>query len=234
MIGRNGSATKNSARVRVVRSEEGEFGTGQRVATLLSADPRGQADEPSDDMSDRRGPTEMPRGAAGRIEMAVRSHLTSVWRVLRRSGLRGADADDATQDVFWIFAQRQGDVPEVCTRAFLAATALRIASDRRRSKWNRSVTETVEEDLPEVGVSGPEEQLQNRRRVRLLDRVLTEMAPDEREIFILFEIEEMTRTEVAQALGIPEGTAASRLRRARDNFERLVARSQTGRGLANV
>ena len=34
-------------------------------------------------------------------------------------------------------------------------------------------------------------------------------------VFILFELERMTTTEVAEVLGIPRGTAASRLRRAR-------------------
>ena len=37
-----------------------------------------------------------------------------------------------------------------------------------------------------------------------------------REMFVLFEIEELNAAEVAAALGIPVGTVASRVRRARD------------------
>jgi DNA-directed RNA polymerase specialized sigma24 family protein len=35
-----------------------------------------------------------------RVAGAVEKYLALVWRVLRRSGLRPADADDAAQDVF--------------------------------------------------------------------------------------------------------------------------------------
>lgn len=162
--------------------------------------------------------------SSGRVEQAVRTHLTLVWQVLRRAGLREADADDATQDVFWVFAQRLHDVPEPSTRAFLVATALRVASDKRKTKWNRSVTELAENDGLSASAALPDEQAHLRSQTQLLDQLLTEMSADEREIFILSEIEEMTRKEVADSLGIPEGTVASRLRRARESFERLLRR----------
>lgn len=171
------------------------------------------------------------RQSSERVEQAVHAYLTLVWQVLRRAGLRVADADDAAQDVFWVFAQRLEDVPAASTRAFLVATALRVASDRRKNKWNRSVTEVVENETFASLSGQPDEQAHLRRQTELLDQLLTEMSEEEREIFVLFEIEQMTRTEVAESLGIPEGTAASRLRRARESFERLLrrARMRTGR-----
>jgi RNA polymerase sigma-70 factor (ECF subfamily) len=49
--------------------------------------------------------------------------------------------------------------------------------------------------------------------------------PEElRVVFVLFEIEEMSTPEIASLLAIPTGTAASRLRRAREEFDRRVAR----------
>jgi RNA polymerase sigma-70 factor (ECF subfamily) len=39
-----------------------------------------------------------------------------------------------------------------------------------------------------------------------------------RTVFVLFELEEMTASEIAQTLDIPPGTVASRLRRAREIF----------------
>ncbi|HEY5957048.1 MAG TPA: sigma-70 family RNA polymerase sigma factor [Polyangiaceae bacterium] len=174
-------------------------------------------------------PTTTSQANASRVEQTLRRHLTLVWQVLRRSGLGTSDADDACQDVFWIFSQKSDDVPEAATRAFLVGTALRVASDRRKSKWNSSVTQCFDENSLLAGTAPPDEQLQTRRQVRLLDAVLTAMVPDEREIFILSEIQEMTRLEVAGALGIPEGTVASRLRRARDHFERLVRKLRARR-----
>jgi len=49
------------------------------------------------------------------------------------------------------------------------------------------------------------------------------MPEDLRVAFVLFELEEMTMIEVSEVLGIPAGTVASRIRRARDVFRAAVA-----------
>jgi RNA polymerase sigma-70 factor (ECF subfamily) len=50
------------------------------------------------------------------------------------------------------------------------------------------------------------------------------MPMDLRVSFVLFELEEMPLHKIAELLSIPAGTVASRLRRARTEFQRLVAR----------
>lgn len=165
-----------------------------------------------------------PTQVAGHVRVAdsVRRHLSLVWRILRRAGLRPADADDAAQDVFWILAQRVDGVPVPAEKSFLISTALRVASDRRRSKWNRSVTEVID---PEYSVSeelSPEEALGLRDARALLDEALSALDPEEREVFLLLEMEQMTRDEVAAVLGLAPGTVASRMRRAREAFEKAA------------
>ena len=60
------------------------------------------------------------------------------------------------------------------------------------------------------------EQLTDRKRMReLLDRVLDQMDGNLRDVFVLHEFEELNMSEIAAVLGIPRGTVASRLRRAR-------------------
>ncbi len=159
-----------------------------------------------------------------RVERAVRQHLAMVWRVLRRAGLRPVDADDATQDVFWVFAQRVQDVPEVAERSFLVATALRAASERRQSKWYRSVAEPLQTEQLPLQSPTPEHSLELRRRLQLLDEVLEQIDAKEREVFILSALEEMSKSEIASALNIPEGTVASRLQRAKASFEAAARR----------
>jgi RNA polymerase sigma-70 factor (ECF subfamily) len=149
---------------------------------------------------------------------AVRQHLPVVWRVLRRAGLRPADADDAVQDVFWVLAQRVDQVPERAERSFLLSTALRIASDRRRSAWHRLVTEPLDFDAWDVDTLAPDEAVALRQGRLLLDRVLDELDQDDRAVFLLVELERMTRTEAAEVLDTPPGTVASRLKRAREAF----------------
>ena len=43
-------------------------------------------------------------------------------------------------------------------------------------------------------------------------------------VFVLYEIEELTMIQIARLLGLPQGTTASRLRKARGVFQALVLR----------
>jgi RNA polymerase sigma-70 factor (ECF subfamily) len=154
-----------------------------------------------------------------RLQGAIAQHLDLVWRVLRRVGLRDADAEDAAQDVFWVLAQRLDDVPVQAERAFLAATAFRVASACRRSKRYREVNQEVDCEEHAGSEPLPDRELELRRARALLSRALSALPAPEREVFILAELEQLSRTEVAEALGIPPGTVATRLSRARQSFE---------------
>ena len=165
----------------------------------------------------------MPRGD-GRLRAAVGNHLGLVWRVLRRTGLAPADAEDASQDVFWVLAQRFDDVPERAQRSFLVSTALRVASDRKQSKWHRSVSAGLDLEARVSEAPLPDEAVEIRRAGALLDEALAALDELERAVFVLAEIEQMTRAEVAEVLNIPEGTVASRLKRARQSLESAVRR----------
>jgi len=167
--------------------------------------------------------TRMPRTDA-RLRAAVDNHVALVWRVLRRTGLGPADAEDASQDVFWVLAQRFDDVPERAQRSFLVSTALRVASDRKLSKWHRSVSAGLDVEARVSDAPLPDEALDIRRAGALLDQALATLEEFERSVFVLAELEQMTRAEVAEVLGIPEGTVASRLKRARESLEAAVRR----------
>jgi RNA polymerase sigma-70 factor (ECF subfamily) len=54
--------------------------------------------------------------------------------------------------------------------------------------------------------------------------------PEElRVVFVLYELEELSTPEIAELCELPLGTAASRLRRAREDFEQRVARLEARR-----
>jgi RNA polymerase sigma-70 factor, ECF subfamily len=159
---------------------------------------------------------------------AVGQHLHLVWRVLRRAGLSPVDAEDASQDVFWILAQRLDAVPERAHKAFLVSTALRVAADRRRSKWHRSVDVGLELDEHECPTPAADHQLEVRRAAQLLDRALATLDEGDRDVYILAELEQLSRSEVAETLRLPKGTVASRLRRAREAFEVALRRLHRG------
>lgn len=154
----------------------------------------------------------------------IREHYAAVWRTLRRFGLASADADDAAQQVFVVVARRYADIELGRERAFLFRIAMNVASKAHRARRRRP-----EDADPECGESpdaGPlADDLVERRRARdLLDRLLAQMDPDLTAVLVLFEIEGLTMAEIADALDVPPGTVASRLRRARVELEAKVSR----------
>jgi RNA polymerase sigma-70 factor (ECF subfamily) len=60
--------------------------------------------------------------------------------------------------------------------------------------------------------------------LELLDRVLGQLDASLVEVFVLFDVEGFSTKEVASALSVPEGTVASRLRRAREEFRAAAHR----------
>ena len=159
----------------------------------------------------------------GRFEGAVHRHLDVVWRVLRRSGLSEPDAEEASQDVFWVLHRRMGEVPIRAERSFLISTALKIASERRRARAVRPEGEPPRDELPASEIT-VEEQVALFHARRLLDEALDSLSSEQRTVFLLVELEELTAPEVAKALGIAIGTVASRLRTARQAFDAAVRR----------
>jgi RNA polymerase sigma-70 factor (ECF subfamily) len=59
---------------------------------------------------------------------------------------------------------------------------------------------------------------------RLLHQLLDQLDDDKREVFILAELERWSIAEIAEATGVKQNTASSRLRLAREAFEDAAAR----------
>jgi RNA polymerase sigma-70 factor (ECF subfamily) len=140
-------------------------------------------------------------------------HRDRLVRVLARTAIGSGDVDDVVQEAFWILARRLAAVPERSERAFLLSTALRLASDRRRSIWNRIMSQELFDDS--TGEDDSERLVESRQERRRLDVALANLPDEERSTFLLIELEALSRHEAAHVLGVPPGTVASRLARAR-------------------
>lgn len=159
-----------------------------------------------------------------RLQREVRDNFEFVWRLLRRLGLSPSDADDATQQVFIVLSRKINHLSPGKERAFLYGTAVRIAWRARRTLERRreELTSVIAE---EAGSSPAPDQLLLRRQARVvLDEILGAMPLAVRTVFVLFELEGMNLTEIAETLQLPRGTVASRLRRGREDFQRRVQR----------
>ncbi|HEX2872502.1 MAG TPA: sigma-70 family RNA polymerase sigma factor [Polyangiaceae bacterium] len=162
-----------------------------------------------------------PAVDAARLEVLFAQHFTFIWRLLRRLGLDAETADDAAQQAFLIAAERLSDIRPGCERSFLYGTALRLFRDLRRAEL-RTVRDSGHDLVSEQ--PNVEERIDEQRALQWLDAALAGLEQDLREVFVLFELERLPTPQIAELLGIPVGTAASRLRRARVEFRVLVAR----------
>lgn len=158
-----------------------------------------------------------------RIERLVGLHFDFVWQLLRRLGLSPSDADDAAQQVFMILARRLDDLEPGRERAFLYGTTRRVLSNLRRAVKRRSETDDVILGEASSEASPPDELLAAARDRAFLDELLAALPDELRRVFVLAELEELAVPEIATLEGIPVGTAASRLRRARAVFRDVLA-----------
>jgi RNA polymerase sigma-70 factor (ECF subfamily) len=154
-----------------------------------------------------------------RLERIFNAHHAAVWRALRRRGLSQQAADDATQETFLLAADRLDDIRPESERAFVIATALRVAHSlgRKTVRWE------LEDDMDQR-LSANRNSSDTHADMQLCDLVLSKVDPDLVEVFVLYELEGLTSPEIAELLQIPLGSVASRLRRAREQFRSAAAR----------
>lgn len=158
-----------------------------------------------------------------RLRAIVDDHLDMVARVLRNAGVTEAQLDDEIQRTLITVARRLDDIRPGAEKSFLIQIALRVAAHARRTMARRK--EVDMQDVAEfVDVDRSPEQLTDQKRMRqLLDWVLGRMEEDLRLVFSLYEFEEMSMLDISKLLSIPQGTVASRLRRARAQFRELMS-----------
>ena len=158
-----------------------------------------------------------------RLRRIVTEDYGFLWRSLRRLGVPESDADDGAQRVLGVLARRMHDIAPGAERSFLFQTALRVASEMRRSQRRSRLTladDQIEEPVDDA--PGPDAVLEQREARRLLGLALDSIDIELAAVLILFELEELTTAEISRLLEIPAGTVSTRLRRAREEFKKAV------------
>jgi len=138
-----------------------------------------------------------------------------VWRALVGLGVREADVADASQQTFLVIHDKLDRVdPTSPVRTFIYAVCLRVAADWRRRAHVRR--ELLVDRLPDQRIAPTQEShVASREGANRLLAALDGMDPAQREVFVLYELEELEMSEVARAVSCPLQTAYSRLRAAR-------------------
>lgn len=158
---------------------------------------------------------------------AYREHHAFVWRILRHLGVPELLIDDVLQDVFLVAYRRWDRVdPASSLRSWLYGIARRVSADLRRGARRREARLAAVE--PPAEQPGPEDMLAEAQAADFVDRFLAGLGEDQREVFVLAEVEHLTAPEIAAATGTKLNTVYSRLRLARAQFDRAVERRIRG------
>src|SRR4051812_7083889 len=160
-------------------------------------------------------------------QVRVRSlyeHTTFVARTLLSCGVPSRDVDDEVQRTFISAARRIDEIRPGTERSFLFSVATKMAAHARRSHARRR--EVLSCDTPEPSETGttPEHIADQKQLCEALGRLLDGIEEPFRSVFTLHAFQELRAHETAAALGIPPGTVASRLRRARSQLQAKIAR----------
>ncbi len=149
----------------------------------------------------------------------VNRHGPMVWGVCRRL-LNHHDAEDAFQATFLVLFRKAAVIrPREMVANWLYGVAHQAALKARRTLARRGAREKPVSDMPEPAAS---QELWDDLKP-LLDRELSRLPDKHRAVIVLCDLEGKTRKEVARQLGLPEGTVASRLTRARTMLARRLA-----------
>lgn len=156
------------------------------------------------------------------LRALVADHFDFIWRLLRRRGFSPEDADDAAQQVFMTALQKLEHIDRGSERTFLYGVALRVSANARR-KLARRREDPLELDLVYSDPQAlPDRAVELSQARALLDATLRRLPTELARVLVLAEIEQLPASEIALLEGVPAGTVASRLRRARALFRELL------------
>lgn len=162
-----------------------------------------------------------------------KQYFAFVWRCTRRLGIPLDAVDDVVQEVFLVVHMRLATLerPE-SLRSWIYGIVRRTVSSFHRSRSLRTARESIDPHAGDVAhalAPSPLDLAVSSDELRLMFRLLGEIAEPKREVLILAELDEMPVTEIAEAMNIPLNTAYSRLRIARQEFNEAFKRDAARR-----
>lgn len=163
--------------------------------------------------------------AEGEMEEMVREHSRLIYKISYSLLRNHHDAEDATQEIFLRCLRYRKQLPGVRDRrAWLARMAWRVAGARRARPLEISLEEAERTVLRLREEGRPAEEIAaNQQMLALLGRLIAGLPRELRETLALSTVEELSSSEIAEVLEIPEGSVRSRLSRARQILKEKLA-----------
>jgi len=166
-------------------------------------------------------------GATSAWRRVFEQHVQSVYRWALCFGIDRTGAEELTQEVFATAIKSIAKCPsEELLPAWLFQITRRHAANLRRSVWFSKVLKLggMRQVESPSAIDGDVSSSANAHELGLdVRRALRRMPAKLVEVLVLADLEGYGRVEIAAMLGIPAGTVASRLQKARNMIEEELA-----------
>jgi RNA polymerase sigma-70 factor (ECF subfamily) len=169
------------------------------------------------------------KGDQSAWDVIVGMYWRKVFNIAYKFVGRHDEAEDLTQDVFLkLFKSLSTFDRRANFSTWLISVSRNLCIDHYRSTRREHDLVTHDVDviaLPQPsGTDSPLMLMERRDRVALLRHALDKLAPSLRTAVMLRDIQELSYQEIAERLGVPEGTVKSRINRGRTELARQIAR----------
>ena len=146
-----------------------------------------------------------------------------VYGVASRALGPSADVDDLVQEIFLRFYSRVHTLSDPsAVRSFIYSISVRVIRWELRGRWLRRVLSlTAPSELPETEYLPADPEV--RDSLQRFYAVLDQLGPDDRTLFVLRFVEELTVDEVAAAAGVSRSTVKRKLSRVAKRVDKLLA-----------
>ena len=164
-------------------------------------------------------------------------HNRKVYNLCYRFTSRTGEAEDLTQEVFIKIFQtlRTYDQTQGTFSTWMNRVARNHLVDHYRRTHKDRLTSSLEEE-PGVLQETPSKEehpmarIESRERHEMLQAALGRLSPDMREAVVLRDFQDLDYDEIAQVLGVPQGTVKSRINRGRLELARVIKRMEGVKG----
>lgn len=155
------------------------------------------------------------------VSALFRLHGDFLLRALARHTADRAGAEDVLQQTFIIAHQKQSNLTvDGNPRAWLYRVAMNVLRHERRSYARRTRLGDALAHQPQHA-STSDDVVAARQRVDKVRQAVLKLDEPFRSVFILFELEGVSQSEIAEMVGCAPSTVATRVFRAREQFKRF-------------
>ncbi len=158
-------------------------------------------------------------------ERVVRGEKDRVYSYASRMLRHSTEAQDVAQEALVKLWQHRSRVEPDGARFWLRRTAHNLCIDRIRRRRSRPEDTELQEIMTADSRGGPGRLAESAELGRLIENALGKLAPRDRAVLILREVQELPYTEIAGILDIPLGTLKARLHRAREHLRAKLVRA---------